>query len=323
MPSKYSLISIVVPFLNESQSLPILYNALEEVRKIHELDLEYIFVDDGSVDNGFEKLADLSKGNNCCKILQLRRNFGKSKALYFGMLHSKGDILVTMDADLQDNPEDIVKLIEKLQEGYDLVGGWKKVRRDPATKTFPSLVFNWIVRSATGTNFHDINCGLKVYKRWVIDNVTFRGEHHRFPMVLAASMGAQVTEVPVNHRPRKYGRSKFGFERFICGFLDLISVLLLTKYFERPLHFFAKPGLLLFSIGSCIFSVLLGEHIVYLFTGIAKFQLVNRPLLIVATILIIAGVQIISVGLTLEYVLTLKGRNNSEAAFIKKKIHID
>jgi glycosyltransferase involved in cell wall biosynthesis len=323
MPAKYSLISIVIPFLNESQSLPILYDELEEVRKKQELNLEYIFIDDGSVDDSFEKLADLSKGNDRCKILQLRRNFGKSKALYFGMLHSKGDILITMDADLQDNPEDIVKLVEKLQEGYDLVGGWKKVRRDPATKTIPSIIFNWIVRAATGTNFHDINCGLKVYKRWVIDNVTLRGEHHRFPMVLAAAMGAQVTEVPANHRLRKFGRSKFGLERFIHGFLDLISVLLLTKYFERPLHFFAKPGLLLFAAGSCILSVLLGEHLVYLFTGIAKYQLVDRPLLIISTILIIAGIQIISVGLTLEYALTLKGRNNSESAFIKKKIHID
>lgn len=320
MSLRDSLISVVIPFYNESESLPVLYKELEETRRKNDLNLEYIFVDDGSTDNGFEKLVALGKENQALKLLQLRRNFGKSKALFFGIIESRGDVIVTMDADLQDNPANIVDLMNKLEEGYDLVSGWKKIRHDPMGKTFPSVVFNWLVRRITKTCFHDINCGLKAYRRWVIENFTFRGEHHRFPMILAESMGAKVTEVPVVHRPRRFGHSKFGFERFLRGLLDLVTVLLLTKYIERPLHFFAKPGFAFILLGGGISSVLVTEHIYYLFTGLKEYQLVARPLLIISTILIVAGIQITSIGFILEYLLTVKDGDKNGDAFVRRKI---
>jgi len=320
---KDSLISVVIPFYNESESLPILYNELEEVRLKNDLKMEYVFIDDGSTDGSFEKLSSIAGENSNLKLIQLRRNFGKSKALFLGMHECRGDVIVTMDADLQDNPENIIGLIEKLNEGFDLVGGWKKNRHDPITKTIPSLIFNWMVRKLTKTGFHDINCGLKAYRRWVIENFTFRGEHHRFSMILSEAIGARVTEIPVSHRSRRFGKSKFGVERFLRGFLDLITVLLLTRYLERPLHFFAKPGIVFILIGGVIFSVLVAEHIYYLFTGLREYQLVARPLLIISTILIVAGIQITSIGFILEYFLKVKDRSNNIRTFVKDKINLE
>jgi len=320
---KDSLISVVIPFYNESESLPILYNELEEVRLKNDLKMEYVFIDDGSTDGSFERLSSIAGENTNLKLIQLRRNFGKSKALFLGMHECRGDVIVTMDADLQDNPENIIGLIEKLNEGFDLVGGWKKNRHDPITKTIPSLIFNWMVRKLTKTGFHDINCGLKAYRRWVIENFTFRGEHHRFSMILSEAIGARVTEIPVSHRSRRFGKSKFGVERFLRGFLDLITVLLLTRYLERPLHFFAKPGIVFILIGGVIFSVLVAEHIYYLFTGLREYQLVARPLLIISTILIVAGIQITSIGFILEYFLKVKDRSNNIRTFVKDKINLE
>ena len=285
--------------------------------------MEYVFIDDGSTDGSFEKLSSIAGENSNLKLIQLRRNFGKSKALFLGMHECRGDVIVTMDADLQDNPENIIGLIEKLNEGFDLVGGWKKNRHDPITKTIPSLIFNWMVRKLTKTGFHDINCGLKAYRRWVIENFTFRGEHHRFSMILSEAIGARVTEIPVSHRSRRFGKSKFGVERFLRGFLDLITVLLLTRYLERPLHFFAKPGIVFILIGGVIFSVLVAEHIYYLFTGLREYQLVARPLLIISTILIVAGIQITSIGFILEYFLKVKDRSNNIRTFVKDKINLE
>ncbi|MFZ3064443.1 MAG: glycosyltransferase family 2 protein [Nitrospirota bacterium] len=323
MSVKDSLISVVIPFYNELESLSILYSELEGVRLKNDLNMEYVFIDDGSTDGSFEKLSSIAIENPNLKLIQLRRNFGKSKALFLGMLECKGDIMVTMDADLQDNPENIIGLIERLNEGFDLVGGWKKNRHDPISKTFPSLIFNWMVRKLTRTGFHDINCGLKAYRRWVIENFTFRGEHHRFSMILSDAIGAKVTEIPVTHRPRRFGKSKFGIERFLRGFLDLITVLLLTRYLERPLHFFSKPGVVFILIGGVIFSMLVAEHLYYLFTGLKEYQLVARPLLIISTILIVAGIQITSIGFILEYFLTVKDSNRNAKAFVNKKINIE
>ena len=323
MSIKDSLISVVIPFYNESESLPILYSELEEVRLKNDLKMEYVFIDDGSTDGSFERLSSIAGENTNLKLIQLRRNFGKSKALFLGMHECRGDVIVTMDADLQDNPENIIGLIEKLNEGFDLVGGWKKNRHDPITKTIPSLIFNWMVRKLTKTGFHDINCGLKAYRRWVIENFTFRGEHHRFSMILSEAIGARVTEIPVSHRSRRFGKSKFGVERFLRGFLDLITVLLLTRYLERPLHFFAKPGIVFILIGGVIFSVLVAEHIYYLFTGLREYQLVARPLLIISTILIVAGIQITSIGFILEYFLKVKDRSNNIRTFVKDKINLE
>lgn len=322
MSVKDSMISVVIPFYNESESLPILYNELEEVRLKNDLNMEYVFIDDGSTDGSFEKLSSIAMENPNLKLIQLRRNFGKSKALFLGIHECKGDIMVTMDADLQDNPESIIGLIERLNEGFDLVGGWKKNRHDPISKTFPSLIFNWMVRKLTRTGFHDINCGLKAYRRWVIESFTFRGEHHRFSMILSEAIGAKVAEIPVTHRPRRFGKSKFGIERFLRGFLDLITVLLLTRYLERPLHFFAKPGVVFILIGGVIFSMLVAEHIYYLFTGLKEYQLVARPLLIISTILIVAGIQITSIGFILEYFLTVKDKNSNADIFIKNRVNI-
>jgi glycosyltransferase involved in cell wall biosynthesis len=289
-------ISVVIPLYNEEGSLKELHQQLRATLGRMNVRYELLFVDDGSTDRSFQVLRDLKRFDHHVKIVRFRRNYGKSAALSVAFEKAQGDTVITMDADLQDDPAEIPGLYKKLNEGYDLVSGWKKVRRDPITKTIPSRFFNFITSIMTGIRLHDFNCGLKAYKREVIKTVKVYGELHRYVPVLAHWEGFRIGEMIVQHRPRKYGRTKFGMGRFWKGFLDLATVLFTTRYFRRPLHLFGLWGVL--SVLAGIFIVV--WLVVEWFTG--QTALGNRPLFLGGILLIIVGIQIVSIGLLGEMI---------------------
>ncbi|MCX7879891.1 MAG: glycosyltransferase family 2 protein [Ignavibacteria bacterium] len=286
------LISVVVPLYNEEQSIKELANSIESVlNRIAKNRYEVIFVDDGSTDASLEKIKELHNKNQRFHCISFRRNYGKSSALQVGFAAAKGKYVITMDADLQDDPEEIPNLIKKLNEGYDLVSGWKKKRNDPITKILPSKLFNLVTSIVSGIRLHDFNCGLKAYRNVVVRRLKVYGEMHRYIPVLAYWDGFRVTEVPVRHHPRKYGKTKFGAGRFVKGFLDLLTVMITTRFMQRPLHFFGFIGVLISFFG---FAVNLYLFIEWL---LGKTYLTNRPLLLFGITLIIFGAQLISIGL--------------------------
>ncbi|ROL58640.1 glycosyltransferase [Bacteroidetes/Chlorobi group bacterium Naka2016] len=286
------IISVVIPLYNEEASIEELGAKLESVlAPLTKNRYEVIFVDDGSTDNSRNKIRELHRRNNRFHCISFRRNYGKSAALAVGFQTARGRYIVTMDADLQDDPEEIPNLIKKLNEGYDLVSGWKKKRYDPITKTLPSKLFNFVTSLVSGIRLHDFNCGLKAYRNIVVKRLNVYGEMHRYLPVLAHWDGFKVTEIPVRHHPRKYGKSKFGSGRFIKGFLDLLTVMVTTRYMQRPLHFFGTIGTLITLLGFVINLYLIVEWLM------GKTYLSNRPLLLFGITLIIFGVQLISIGL--------------------------
>ena len=283
-------VSIIIPLYNEELSLRELYEKIKSV--VSRLGrFEILFIDDGSTDNSMRILHDIRNRDRRVKIIRFRRNYGKSAALSVGFYHAEGDIVVTMDADLQDDPNEIPNLVHELKKGYDLVSGWKKKRRDPITKTIPSRFFNFVTAQLTGVKIHDINCGLKAYRKEVVKEVKVYGELHRYIPVLAHWLGYKISEVPVLHHSRKYGKTKFGLGRFWKGFLDLLTVIFTTRYFARPLHLFGFWGILFVIIGV----------VIDLYLAILKFTegmaLSNRPLFFAGILLIIVGVQFVSIGL--------------------------
>lgn len=243
------MLSIVIPVLNEAPSLPALYEEIREVADTHGLVIEVIFVDDGSTDGSWEAISRIAAADARVRGIRFRRNFGKAAALTAGFDEALGDWILTMDADLQDDPHEIPRFLDEMKSGFDVVSGWKKVRRDPWTKVAPSRVFNWMVRGLTGVKLHDHNCGMKCYRRAVFDEVRLYGEMHRFVPVLAAARGFRVGELAIQHRPRRFGRSKYGGTRFVKGFLDLLTVAFLTGYRERPQHVFGTIGLAAIGLG--------------------------------------------------------------------------
>lgn len=286
------VISVVIPLYNEEASIEELGAKLESVlAPLTKNRYEVIFVDDGSTDNSRNKIRELHRRNNRFHCISFRRNYGKSAALAVGFQAARGRYVVTMDADLQDDPEEIPNLIKKLNEGYDLVSGWKKKRYDPITKTLPSKLFNFVTSLVSGIRLHDFNCGLKAYRNIVVKRLNVYGEMHRYLPVLAHWDGFKVTEIPVRHHPRKYGKSKFGSGRFIKGFLDLLTVMITTRFMQRPLHFFGTIGTLITLLGFVINLYLIVEWL------LGKTYLSNRPLLLFGITLIIFGVQLISIGL--------------------------
>ncbi len=257
---------------------------------------EIIFVDDGSTDGSARVLRELRHRDNRVKIVRFRRNYGKSAALSVGFKQARGEYIVTLDADLQDDPDEVPRLIQELKKGYDLVSGWKKKRHDPITKTIPSRFFNFVTSLMTGIRIHDFNSGLKAYRKEVVKEIKVYGELHRYIPVLAHWQGFSIGEIIVRHHPRKYGKTKFGFGRFWRGFLDLLTVLFTTRYFRRPLHLFGMWGLL-FAIAGIVIDVWL---VVEWFMGLTALS--NRPLFIVGILFIIVGIQFVSIGLLGEMI---------------------
>lgn len=303
-------ISVVVPLYNEEESLLELHSRLSEVLCRSKKPVEIIFVDDGSSDRSFEILAEIHKKDSKVRVLQFRRNYGKSAALAMGFSHARGKIIVTLDADLQDDPGEIPNLLKKLEEGFDLVSGWKKNRKDPFVKKVSSKFFNKVTSLLTGLKIHDINCGLKAYRREVTETIKVYGQLHRFLPVLAHWERFRVAEVVVQHHPRKYGKTKFGFSRYTAGFFDLITVLFLTRYTKRPLHLFGLAGIVSFFVGLLISGYLTIERLFF------EKYLSNRPLLFLGILLIIVGVQFVSIGLLGEMIT--EGRKDRIEYSIKK-----
>jgi glycosyltransferase involved in cell wall biosynthesis len=302
-------ISVVVPVFNEEQSLRPLYDALSASLAGLGQSYEIVFVDDGSRDGSFAALDALHQQDPRVKVIRFRRNFGKTPALVAGFSHARGEVVFTMDADLQDDPEEMGKFLSKLNEGYDLVSGWKYPRHDPFTKTFPSFFFNRMVSASTGVRLHDINCGFKAYQREVLDDVKLYGELHRFIPVLAHQRGFRVTEVKVNHHPRQFGKSKFGARRFLRGFLDLVMVVFLMQYLQTPLRLFGTIGLISTLIG-------LGVDLYVVLDRFLPFgsqqPIHERPLLFVGILLLIFGISFILTGLQSEMIRHFAYRPDDE-----------
>ncbi len=286
-------VSVVVPLFNEEESLEELYERVVKVLTDAGYSFEVIFVDDGSKDNSFEVLKSLRNRDRRVKIISFMRNYGKSAALAEGFRVARGDYIITMDADLQDNPEEIPSLISRLNEGFDLVSGWKKNRKDPISKTLPSKIFNLVTSLVTGIKLHDFNCGLKAYRKEVVKRLSIYGELHRFIPVLAEWEGFRVTEKEVTHSERKFGKSKFGASRFLNGFFDLITVMFITRRATSPLHFFGRIALIFFVVGFVI-------NIYFIIQWIAGMGLHVRPLMVGGFILIVISIQIGSFGLLAE-----------------------
>src|SRR5690242_21881607 len=290
-----AVISVVVPVHDEERTLALLYDELESALQPLDQPWEAVFVDDGSSDGSFAALTRLHNGKHNVRVIRLRKNFGKAAALAAGFAHAEGDVVVTIDADLQDDPAEIPRLLAKLDEGFDLVSGWKAHRRDPITRRVPSKIFNWVTGRVSGLRLHDLNCGLKTYRAEVVQGLRLYGELHRFIPVLAHYRGHRVAELPVNHRPREHGRSRYGVERYVRGFLDLLTVSFIGRYRHRPLHLFGGLGLILGLIGFAI--------LIYLTVVKALGHAIGeRPLLTLGVLLVVVGLQFFSLGLISEMI---------------------
>ncbi|MDU8946021.1 glycosyltransferase family 2 protein [Rhodophyticola sp. MJ-SS7] len=296
-------LSIVVPFLNERETLKPLYEQISAVLSELKVSFEVIFVNDGSNDGSREVVAEIASSNDNVLTLNFRRNFGKAAALSAGFERAKGAIVITMDADLQDDPNEIPKFLDAIQKGADVVSGWKRVRNDPLSKTLPSRIFNGLTATIFDIKLHDINCGFKAYRREALRHLNLYGELHRFTPALLAGAGFSIAEVEVQHHAREFGRSKYGWTRFIKGLLDLSTVLLLTRYGARPLHFFALAGLPLLILGSAFVIYLSALWLV----GLGPIG--TRPLLQIGILFIVTGVQFLGIGLVAEL---LRASNTSQ-----------
>ena len=304
------MISIVIPLHNEERSIALLYDELQAALEPLGEEWEAVFVDDGSGDGSVAALTRLHDANENVRVVRLRRNFGKAAALAAGFSQAHGEIVVTIDADLQDDPAEIPRLLVKLDEGFDLVSGWKTRRRDPLRRRVLSRIFNWVTGRMSGLRLHDMNCGLKAYRAEVVRGMPLYGELHRFIPVLAQYRGFRVAELPVNHRPREHGRSRYGVERYIRGFLDLLTVSFIGRYRHRPLHLVGGLGLILGLLGAAI--------LVYLTVVKALGHAIGeRPLLTLGVLLVVVGLQFFSLGLisemlTSQHEETAVGRQQAE-----------
>ncbi|MCF8331245.1 MAG: glycosyltransferase [Bacteroidales bacterium] len=311
-------ISIVIALLNEEESLPELRDWIMKVIKENNYTYEIIFIDDGSNDKSWEIVEHFSQEDRHIKAIKFRRNYGKSAALNEGFFYANGDIVITMDADLQDNPEEIPEMVRMIKEnGYDLVSGWKKKRYDPWSKTFPTKLYNWATRKMTGIYLHDFNCGLKAYRKDVIKSIEVYGEMHRYIPVIAKWAGFKnIGEKIVKHQERKYGSTKFGWERFINGFLDLLTITFISRFGKRPMHLFGSIGTLLFLIGFIIAGYLAYQKIVM---GIPKIN--ERPLFDLGILAMQLGTILFVGGFLAE--LVSRTAHDRNIYLIEKKIHLD
>jgi len=301
-------ISIVIPFLDEAESLPELTEWIRSVATKNNFSYEIIMIDDGSTDNSWQTVGELKKKNPCIKGIRFQRNYGKSAALNEGFRAAQGDVVITMDADLQDSPEEIPELRRMiLEDGFDLVSGWKKTRHDPFSKTIPSKFFNWFTTKVSKIKLHDFNCGLKAYRLKVVKSIEVYGEMHRYIPLIAKWAGfKKIGEKVVEHRPRKYGHSKFGMSRLITGGLDLASIVFVGKYAKRPMHFFGTWGALFFILGFVISIYLTISKFFFDKTGLTQ-----RPLFFFAILFMIIGTQLFVTGFVAELISrNAPGRNS-------------
>jgi dolichol-phosphate mannosyltransferase len=314
------MISVVVPVYNEAESLVALHGEIGEVALQHGYDIEFIFVNDGSADNSWEVIKQLAAKDTRVHGIRFRRNFGKAAALNAGFRAAHGEIVMTLDADLQDDPHEIPRFLAKMEQGCDVVSGWKKVRHDPWHKVGPSRVFNWLVSSLTGVHLHDHNCGMKSYRREIFDEVRLYGELHRFVPVLAHARGYRVGELEINHRARKFGRSKYGVTRIVKGFLDLLTVKFLTGFGQRPQHFLGTLGLIFFFLG------LIGMGYLAIYWLMLPFhpnwpELHKRPLLLYSVASLLFGGQLMSIGFLAELITAYHGRD-ADTYSISERINL-
>ena len=301
-------ISIIIPLYNEADSLSELCTWINDVMKKNKYSYEIFLIDDGSKDNSWKEIENLSKSNSQIKGIKFRRNYGKSAALNVGFSKANGSVVITMDADLQDSPEEIPELYKKIKnENFDLVSGWKEKRFDPISKTLPTKLFNWAVRKASGIKLNDFNCGLKAYKSTVVKSIEVHGEMHRYIPVLAKWAGfSKITEQIVEHQPRKYGVTKFGVERFINGFLDLLTVTFVTRFTKKPMHFFGILGLLMFFLGFILFAYISGNKLYYIINDLPATNIAEMSGFYIALTAMIIGVQLFLAGFIAEMI----SRNN-------------
>ncbi len=294
-------VSVVIPAYNEQKNVTLLYGKLKDILK--GMDYEIIFIDDGSTDLTYKELLDLKKKDKRVKLIKFRNNFGKSAALDAGFRDAKGEYIITMDADLQDDPREIPRFLAKLSKGYDMVSGWKYHRRDPLSKTIPSRFFNWLTSGLTKMPLHDFNCGFKAYRSIVVKNLRLYGDMHRYIPVLAAMKGFRIGEIKVRHHKRRHGTSKYGASRLFKGSLDMLTITFFMKYSKSPLHFFGFFGLLSFFLG------VIGSFYL-LIIKMGGGALSNRPIVFLVMILLIIGVQFISLGLLAELIIRHQAPNS-------------
>ena len=291
-------LSIVIPAKDEEESLPLVVARITAACRAggHTL-RDIVLVDDGSSDNSWQVMSTLAGESDVIQAIRLRRNFGKATALMVGIGACRGDVIITMDADLQDDPDEISRFVETLDRGYDLVSGWKKERHDPLNKTMPSRLFNKVTATLSGVKLNDFNCGFKAYRREIFDAIQLYGELHRYVPVLANALGYRIAEIPVRHHARRFGTSKYGVARYLRGFLDLLTVVLITRFAYRPGHLFGGIGSLLAASGGLALAYLIGLKVL---TGAS---IGNRPLLLLGVLAVIVGVQLILFGMLAELII--------------------
>ncbi len=313
-------ISLVVPLYNEEESLPELVDWIDRVAKKNNFQLETILIDDGSSDRSWEIIEQLANKYSFVRGIKFQRNYGKSAALNEGFIAAKGEVVITMDADLQDSPDEIPPLYDLIKnKNYDLISGWKKKRYDPISKTIPSKFFNWVTRKMSGIYIHDFNCGLKAYKLKLVKSIEVYGEMHRYIPVIAKKAGFfKIGEKVVSHQERKYGTSKFGLERFVNGFLDLLSVLFITKFSKRPMHFFGSIGFICFVLGGFVSLWIIIEKLYKIAHHIPARDVVDQPIFYLALVALIIGVQLFLTGFLAE--LTARSSSDRNVYLLEKKV---
>ena len=311
-------ISVVVPIYNEKDNVAILHQKIKDVMVKNSYDYEIIFVDDGSSDGTFEVMQQLAKGDKNLKIIRFRRNFGQTAAMAAGFDYAKGDVIVSLDGDLQNDPEDIPALLQKIEEGYDVVSGWRKNRQDEKKRVAFSKVANWLIGRITKVDLHDYGCSLKAYRSDVAKNLHMYGELHRFIPVLANIYGASITEIPVRHHPRQFGKSKYNLSRTFRVIVDLILMYFMQKFVTRPIHFFGIIGFFLFALGFGIDSYLAVEKIFF------GMNIGNRPLLLMGVLLILTGINLGGIGIISEFLTRIYYESQNKKIYnIKTMINFD
>lgn len=311
-------ISIVVPIYNEKDNVELLYKKIKDVTLKNRYEHEIIFVDDGSIDGTFEKMQEIAENDKDFKLIKFRRNFGQTPAMAAGFDYASGDVIVSMDGDLQNDPEDIPKLLKKMDEGYDVVSGWRKERQDESKRVILSKMANWLIGKITKVKLHDYGCSLKAYKSDVAKNLHMYGELHRFIPVLANIYGADITEIPVKHHPRQFGKSKYNLSRTFRVIVDLVLMYFMQKFMTRPIHFFGIIGFFLFLTGFFIDSYLAFEKVFF------GMDIGNRPLLLMGILLILTGINIGGIGIISEFLTRIYYESQDKKIYnIKTMINFD